>query len=151
MENASKALIMAGGVLITMLILTIGVILVGRLGNTADSYVARLDTIELQKYNSNFEIYLGRTDITAQEIVTVISIVKQFEQNTEVYIDGTEYTQNSSFDENKFLSEHITWEENVGGTKTVHNLYTLDTRNGDEGIQRDGDGKVQKIWFKKIS
>lgn len=151
MENATKALIMAAGVLLAMLVLTVGVILVGRLGNTTDSYVTKLDTVELRKYNSKFEIYIGRQKITAQEIVTVINTVKQFEQNTEVYIDGTEYAQNANFNESEFLSEHIYWEENINGETKVHNLYIIDERNEQRGIQYDKDGKVTQIWFRQIS
>ena len=62
MENASKALIMAGAVLIAIMIVTIGVYLVGELGKTSESYVQQLDTVELQKYNSNFEVFIDEKD-----------------------------------------------------------------------------------------
>jgi len=92
MENASKALIMAGGVLIAIMVLTIGVFLVGKLGSTADSYVTTLDATELHKYNSSFEVFIGREDITAQELVTLINLTQQSHQTTIVEIDGVNCT-----------------------------------------------------------
>ena len=111
MENASKALIMAGAVLIAIMIVTIGVYLVGELGKTSESYVQQLDTVELQKYNSNFEVFIDRTDITAQEIVTVAGIAKQREQGTKVYVGGTEVTSQADEEfenwKNEFLNDNI--------------------------------------------
>ena len=48
MENATKALIMVGAILLAMLILAVGLYLHGRLGQTADSYTTKLDTVELK-------------------------------------------------------------------------------------------------------
>ena len=111
MENASKALIMAGAVLIAIMIVTIGVYLVGELGKTSESYVQQLDTVELQKYNSNFEVFIDRTDITAQEIVTAAGIAKQREQGTKVYVGGTEVTSQTDEEfenwKNEFLNDNI--------------------------------------------
>ena len=111
MENASKALIMAGAVLIAIMVLTIGVYLVGELGKASDSYVQQLDTVQLQKYNSNFEVFIDRNDITAQEIVTVAGIAKQSEQGTKVYIEGTEVTNKTEEEfknwQNDFLNNNI--------------------------------------------
>ena len=74
MENATKALLIIGATMLAILTLTIGVYMMGKFGNASDTYVTKLDIIELQKYNSNFEVFIGRNDITAQEIVSVASI-----------------------------------------------------------------------------
>ena len=103
MENASKALLMAGGVLIAILVLTVFVALKASFDNTAQSYVDRLDLQELQKYNSNFETYEDRQDITAQEIVTLINFAKQKEQGTQIFI-GTEEVTNKNIDDQNELS-----------------------------------------------
>lgn len=52
MENATKALIIAGGVLITIMIITIGIYLLGSFGRTTSSYVEQLDATALRQYNT---------------------------------------------------------------------------------------------------
>ncbi len=148
MENASKALIMAGAVLIAIMIVTIGVYLVGELGKTSESYVQQLDTVELQKYNSNFEVFIDRTDITAQEIVTVAGIAKQREQGTKVYVGGTEVTSQADEEfenwKNEFLNDNIlTHIKDGAGNETTINSFSYNQ------ITYDETGKVSEIKFVK--
>ena len=148
MENASKALIMAGAVLIAIMIVTIGVYLVGELGKTSESYVQQLDTVELQKYNSNFEVFIDRTDITAQEIVTVAGIAKQREQGTKVYVGGTEVTSQADEEfenwKNEFLNDNIlTHIKDRAGNETTINSFSYNQ------ITYDETGKVSEIKFVK--
>ena len=148
MENASKALIMAGAVLIAIMVLTIGVYLVGELGKSSDSYVQQLDTVQLQKYNSNFEVFIDRNDITAQEIVTVAGIAKQSEQGTKVYIEGTEVTNKTEEEfknwQNDFLNNNILTQikDADGNEVTINSFSFLETKY-------DATGKVIEIKFAK--
>lgn len=86
MENASKALIIAGAVLIGILIISMGVLLATTLQKTAKTYYTSMNTNEIQKFNSeitkNFIIENGNTYITAQGIITLKNIL-----NTETYKD----------------------------------------------------------------
>ncbi len=130
MENASKALLMAGGVLIAILVITMFVALKSSFDNTAQSYVDRLDAQELQKYNSNFEAYEGRNDITAQEIVTLINFAKQKEQGTIIWV-GTENITDKNIDEqNTFLYDN------------------LNTKFSYDSIEYN-EGKVTKVVFEE--
>lgn len=148
MENASKALIMAGAVLIAIMVLTIGVYLVGELGKASDSYVQQLDTVQLQKYNSHFEVFIDRNDITAQEIVTVAGIAKQSEQGTKVYIEGTEVTNKTEEEfknwQNEFLNNNILTQikDADGNEVTINSFSFLE-------IKYDATGKVIEIKFAK--
>lgn len=146
MENASKALIMVGGVLLAILVISAGVYLVGNLSKTADSYTTKLDTTELQKYNSKFEIYIGRSNITAQEIVTVINSANQFGYGTRVYVNGADYTDKTEEEKTRFLSENIlTYVADEQGNMVIKNSfsYVIDS------ITYFDNGKVAKIEFKK--
>lgn len=84
MENASKALIIAGAVLIGILIISMGVLLATTLQKTARTHYTSMSTNEIQKFNSeitkNFIIENGNTYITAQGIITLKNIL-----NTETY------------------------------------------------------------------
>lgn len=140
MENASKALIIAGAVLIAILILMIGVYSVAQFGKTADSYNSQLSITEIHKYNSNFEVFIERKDITAQEIMTVINIAQQKEQGTKVYADGVEATAWDEQKKNEFLNNNILIYEPDGKVKKSYSCISIDY---------DSEGKVSKITFKK--
>lgn len=127
MENASKALLISAGVLFAIIILSIGVFLYREFADFSDEYVEVLDQTEIRKYNSNFEIYRGRVDITAQEIVTAVSIARQKGQGTKIKVEyakktGTEtkiltddFEDEQEFNNwaNEFLTNHILNEEST--------------------------------------
>lgn len=131
MENASKALLMAGGVLIAILVITIFVGLKSSFDNTAQSYTDRLDAQELQKYNSNFETYEDRNDITAQEIVTLINFAKQKDEGTKIYIGTVEVTDKTTNEQNELLYEKL-------NTKFLF-----------DKIEYNEDGRVDGIYFEE--
>lgn len=151
MENASKALIIVGAVLIAITIISLGLLLYTNLRQTTDDYTTRLDTVETQKYNSSFEPFLGRKNITIQEIITVYGVAKQKELGTKVFLKTlsdsqkeitAEWTQE---DENKALSEYIYF-SNAGNEK---NLFECTEIKYFENEKAD-NGKVSEIYFKQI-
>ena len=58
MENASKALILAGSILIAIMIISLGVLLFNRFGGTARE-MANMDEQEITAFNSKITPYLG--------------------------------------------------------------------------------------------
>ncbi len=70
MENATKALLIAGGVLIAILIITVMVMLFNSTGNVSRTYNDRIETEEITKFNTNFTKYLGQK-ITMHDVVTI--------------------------------------------------------------------------------
>ena len=72
MENASKALIIAGAILLSILIISLGIMVYNNAKNTVGS--ASLDKQEIQTFNSDFEKYVGDNK-TASEVRTMISEV----------------------------------------------------------------------------
>ena len=149
MENATKALLIIGATMLAILTLTIGVYMIG---NVSDTYVTKLDIIELQKYNSNFEVFIGRNDITAQEIVSVASIARQKEFGTKVFVNQENITDKSDEEfriwTNKFLTDNILkYSKDDSGEQIVENMYSL----VGSLIKKDSDGKISEIKFKKIN
>lgn len=59
MENASKALIIAGAILISILIVGLGVIIYNNVSGIAKG--GTLDEVEISSHNSPFESYFGNT------------------------------------------------------------------------------------------
>lgn len=152
MENAAKALLMAAGILFAILILTVGVYLRGNFSKTADSYNSQLESVELQKYNSYFEIYADeerRTNITAQEIVSLISVTQQMNQQTQIIIEGIGDV--SGYDEgekNELLEDKIlkyTANNTIPEGYNIQNTYSYVNNS----IEYDEFGKVIKIKFKE--
>ena len=90
MENASKALIMAAGIFMAITLLAIGVNLFVKYRNIAQTYDEVMTLQDVAKINKEFEKYVGRTDITIQEVVsaaqTANSINEKYNKQIEVQL-----------------------------------------------------------------
>ena len=71
MENASKALIMASGVLIGVIILSMAVYLFNVLGRYVADTQRKIDEDEISQFNDKFLKYNGLTNLTIQDVITV--------------------------------------------------------------------------------
>ena len=71
MENASKALLMAGGVLIGLLIIALAVYLFTSFGTTSAEVNRKNQEQQLVQFNTQYSSYLGRKDLTIYDVVTV--------------------------------------------------------------------------------
>lgn len=133
MENASNALLIGGGILIAMLILSIGVYLFTNYSDLSASYERTMETTEIQKFNEKFLKFEGRQDITIQEIVSLANFAREYnkENGTNIVV----LLQNTNLaDNNKNLIEKI---EN--DTENVKYKAEIPTYNG----------LVEKIVFKQ--
>lgn len=74
MENVVQALIMAAGVLVGIMVLSVMVLFFNKAGSMNMEYDLQLSADELDKYNSKFEEY-NRTGNTFQDIISVINLV----------------------------------------------------------------------------
>ena len=71
MENASKALLMAAGVLIGVLILSLAIYLFVSFGQTSAEINEKNRKQQIVQFNSQYTVYLGRDDITIYDIRTI--------------------------------------------------------------------------------
>ena len=144
MENASKALLIIGVVFIALMILTIGVILRGRLQKTAEGYVTTLDNVEVQKYNSIFTVYADVNKlITAQDIVTMIGAAQKSDYETKIIIQGKGDCSNyDEQDKHKFLKDNVLKEDSSGNAQNAFSYV-------EDSLEYDNYGRVKKIEFKK--
>ena len=72
MENASKALIIAGAILLSILIISLGIMVYNNAKNTVGS--ANLNKQEIETFNSEWQAYEGTTK-TASEVKTMVNAV----------------------------------------------------------------------------
>ena len=76
MENASKALLMAAGVLIGVLILTLAVYLFATFGATSAELHKQQATDRLNEFNSQFTSYEGKEGLTIYDGIEVSTPTK---------------------------------------------------------------------------
>ena len=97
MENVSKALIIAGEVLIAVLVLSLAMVVIVKFGKFSANTNKRLSENELNDFNNKFYAFNGRINITADEIASLINYAKENndlhevdltnKQNAEYYVD----------------------------------------------------------------
>lgn len=137
MENASKALLLAGGVLIAILILTLGITLYTQLSNQSREYNKTISEVELEKFNSNFDVYIGRKDIKAQEIVTVVNLAQEYGNQVQIYLRSSKMEFTASKTQEDFIKEN------------QDKLFkcTLNTSASNSNPTYDENGKIVKLTF----
>ncbi len=72
MENASKALLIAGAILLAILIISLGIMVYNNAKNTVGN--ASLNKQEIEAFNSQWQAYLGDNK-TASEVYTMMAAV----------------------------------------------------------------------------
>ncbi len=82
MENASKALIMAAGILIGVLILSLTVYLFVTFGETSKQIHTEIDINRLNEFNAQFTSYETKDDNTIYDIISVVNLARE---NNEYY------------------------------------------------------------------
>lgn len=90
MENASKALLMAAGMLLAVMIASLFALMFSTMSDYTKAYDERKKTEELQAFNTQFEKY-EQSGATAQDIVTVINLAKSYNEKNEYQETDTEY------------------------------------------------------------
>ena len=74
MENASKALLIAGSILIVILLIAMGVKVFNSTKGTTDSAETTMNTAAIAMFNNKFTPYLG-TNKTKSQAISMINII----------------------------------------------------------------------------
>ena len=114
MENASNALIIVAGVLVGVLILTLGISLFTILGEVARNSHTEIEEARVQQFNEEFFKYDGRTDLTIQDVITAKN--KALEIN-EAYDNYDTLSSNQQANENNYYIDVIF--KGVSSTQTI--------------------------------
>ena len=75
MENASKALIIAGAILISILLITVGITVMNAAGGATDQVEGTSDTMARQTFNAQFSAYEG-SGKSAGDVKALIALIK---------------------------------------------------------------------------
>lgn len=137
MENATKALLIAATVLIAIVMVSIAVYLYSMYSSQAEEYNATITAVEVEKFNSKFDVYVGRDDINAQEIVSVVNLAKEYDYQIKIYLAGTELEFDSSYTQEDFIKEK----------QEEFFSCTLTTSITNPNPEYDSLGKITKLRF----
>ena len=150
MENATNALLIAGGVLIAIVIIAIGVTSYSLFASQSKNYSQIMADTELTKFNSKFEVYLGRDNISAQELMTVVNLSKEQGGIVSIYLKGTFGTIN--------LTTSLTLPEDFISNNTIDDsgeqiTFKCEYNNteGNENPIYNNEGRINRLLFEKNS
>ena len=163
MENASRALLMAATVLISVMVISLGTYLFATFGNYSKQINSNLSSKQKQEFNAQFTKYEGGDPCTVYDIVTVINLARnsnnQYEEyqnidkrpqysdsNTYIYVNINKDTNINelSYEQylNNFISSNNTTMSN-GNKIEYQNLYTCTINISNQ------TGLVKSITFTK--
>lgn len=135
MENASNALLIAGGILIGVLVLSIGVYLYTMFGTSGASISDQLNERQIDEFNAQFYKYENLDTIKIHDIISVANLAKQNNINYE-------YT---SISEGPF---YITVTISNLPSGDGANLETIDTEKSNELLRKYSLNGSTPICFK---
>lgn len=78
MENASKALIIAGSILITIIVISLGIMVFRNMAGSVQNE-ANLDKQKIQAFNSKIQPYIG-DGISASQVNNLINLARSIDQ-----------------------------------------------------------------------
>lgn len=119
MENASKALVIAGTVLISILVISVGILVFNQMSDYQKSRSDLVKDKQVAKFNEGFTQYIN-DDIKGIDIITVANKVNDYnkkeidygvinyDKKIDMTIDMTKYDQtNSIFEKKSYNSEEF--------------------------------------------
>lgn len=146
MENASKALVMAGGVLIAILVVSALLLMINQIGDYEKAQTGNVKDSQLAQFNYDFERYTDDNGITGADIITIINKIADFNNkegvsnsvnydinmSVTVYMDGfkTKYPTGSAIESilkgNKIETKDKYFSEIISVYSDYERKYTLE-------------------------
>ena len=94
MDNASKALIIAGAILIAVMLVSLGVMLYNTAAGVAESSIGSMEQLGVQGFNGQFETYFGgqKSREQVKGLIRKVLANNSNVNNPTIKIDGSEPT-----------------------------------------------------------
>lgn len=131
MENASKALLIAAGVLMGVVILSLAAYLFVTFSSSADDVKSEIANNQLNKFNSQFLAYEQREDLTVYDILTAVNLAE----------NNNKYYQLEPGDTN-----YIT----VKVDNSVVNSTDIEKKIKPESLEKEGEMKEDNLGGKSL-
>lgn len=144
MENASKALIMAAGVLIGVLIISLAVYLFVSFGKTSEGIHTQNAKKQIDQFNAKFTSYENNNKLTVHDLITITNFAiennKYYDNDSnyivEVFLNNTKLTDNN----NSYIPKRELESETLIGVQYRYNCKILSYHD---------NGRIWKIQFKQ--
>lgn len=135
MENASKALLMAAGVLIGLMIISLAILLFNSFGGTSATIHQNIETQQIEQFNSQFTVYNGKDNVTIYDIISMANLATQ--NNKQYEFQKGEGKENNNYIEIQLQNNPI--EYGIGTSRdTQENDYNEKIKNDTEQIGQAG-------------
>lgn len=149
MENASKAVIMAGAVIVALILISLALIIYNNVKDSLNVADVQIDNIVIQEYNSKYLMYDKEyvTGIEVKECISDVLYTNANSSNPDVFVTGlTVENKNEAL-------EYVKIEvDNKGKKKATNNKLALNSINNSSryttSIKIGNDGLVENIIFK---
>ena len=158
MENASKALIIAGAILISILLISVGIMVMNSVNKPIDEVADNANSQATQIFNSKFTIYEGDNK-SAQDVKSLLSAVEaNKDASHQVFIrtvkiiknkaqDGSDYCISRAGETIGYINSgekyKITMIYNIGGGATSEESFMIGNNsdikaiNGNKNLQSE--------------
>lgn len=148
MENASKALILTGEILIAVLVLSLASYIVTQFGTFSRTLNEKMERKEISEFNVKFTNYSGRADINVQDLVTAINLANQRNKEYDASPSDAYYVE-VLLDGKSILSSNINelLETNKNNTYYYCNLDKLKIIKKDDTIELSAVGTENDIVY----
>lgn len=133
MENASKALIMVGGLLISILVASFMIFILRKAGSLSAEYDTQISDNELAKFNSQFEAYV-KDDNTFFDVITVANLA--YDINTKNGWDEQNGVDVKIYKKNGQPMYSILVTGNISNTQNLQKNYFFEGETADQTRQK---------------
>ena len=130
MENASKALIIAGAILLAILIIGLGIFIYRQAANTVSD--TGMDQLSIQQFNGQFENYI-KTNVSASNVRALLDTVSSNNATSETKVTvkwktnmPTDVVEDSLVTKDQLSSEvkyNVTDNSNTSKTGLITEIY----------------------------
>lgn len=121
MENASKALIMAGAILIAIMIISLGILVFSRMSSSAKS-AANMDEQEIANFNSKLTPYIGQ-NVNGSQVNALIQLVISIDKSAESAKDTTKVVSIEYPIDDAESNKNTIYVDESGAVKETHEEY----------------------------
>lgn len=146
MENASKALIMAGGMLIAIMVASLFVYLFTSYGKYADDMYDKINRRQQTEANNEYTKYEGAKDNTIYDVITVVNKAKDNNKSLDLQSGDRGYISVGINGINSNLQN--------ADTTTITNLLQIHAESGTKfgcNVYEDAEGLINKVTFIPIN
>lgn len=139
MENASRAIIMAGGILIAIVIITVVVIVFGSISDVYTEEGMSLTNEQLEEYNRKFSTY--DKSLYGSELLSLANLVHDYNERILYGNENTEF-----YEDNKITVTVYFYTEIIGTTGTDGKTHYAGVKRGAQNIEelRQRNNELEK-------